>query len=92
MNSRDRFIPYPQIEKLAVIGDRRTAALIAADETIDCCVALATIARRSSIEREFFRRSLCKPLGTVPEEVGPSSCIFLGTVHCCSHTSNTFGL
>ncbi|MGH6737970.1 MAG: trehalase-like domain-containing protein, partial [Bradyrhizobium sp.] len=32
--SLPRFIPYPPIEKLGVIGDRRTAAVVAADGTI----------------------------------------------------------
>src|SRR5579872_4137357 len=31
---RPRFIPYPPIEKLGIIGDRRTAAMVAADGTI----------------------------------------------------------
>lgn len=31
----DRLIPYPAIERHAVIGDRRTAALVAADGTLD---------------------------------------------------------
>ncbi len=35
MNGRGGFVPYPPIEKHGVIGDRRTAALIAADGTID---------------------------------------------------------
>jgi GH15 family glucan-1,4-alpha-glucosidase len=32
---RPPFIPYPPIEKHGVIGDRRTAALVAADGTLD---------------------------------------------------------
>lgn len=35
--ARLRFIPYPPIERLAVIGDRRSAALVAADGTICWC-------------------------------------------------------
>jgi alpha,alpha-trehalase len=31
---RPPFIPYPPIERLGVIGDRRTAAIVAADGTI----------------------------------------------------------
>ena len=31
---RPPFIPYPPIERLGVIGDRRTAATVAADGTI----------------------------------------------------------
>ncbi len=35
MIERLAFIPYPPIEKHGVIGDRRTAALVAADGTLD---------------------------------------------------------
>ena len=35
MTERLPFIPYPPIEKHGVIGDRRTAALVAADGTLD---------------------------------------------------------
>ncbi|HEU5368720.1 MAG TPA: glycoside hydrolase family 15 protein [Ktedonobacterales bacterium] len=35
MTGRLPFIPYPPIEKHGVIGDRRTAALVAADGTLD---------------------------------------------------------
>jgi GH15 family glucan-1,4-alpha-glucosidase len=35
MTERLRFIPYQPIEKHGVIGDRRTAALVAADGTLD---------------------------------------------------------
>lgn len=34
MTERLSFIPYPPIEKHGVIGDRRTAALVAADGTL----------------------------------------------------------
>ena len=35
MKERQLFVPYPPIEQHGVIGDRRTAALIAADGTLD---------------------------------------------------------
>ncbi|HLW02923.1 MAG TPA: trehalase-like domain-containing protein [Ktedonobacterales bacterium] len=35
MSERLSFIPYPPIEKHGAIGDRRTAALVAADGTLD---------------------------------------------------------
>ena len=34
IQGRPLFIPYPPIERLGVIGDRRTAAMVAADGTI----------------------------------------------------------
>lgn len=48
---RPSFIPYPPIERLGVIGDRRTAAMVAADGTIcwwclpdfDGCTVFATL-------------------------------------------------
>ncbi len=35
MNEQQLFLPYPPIEQHGVIGDQRTAALIAADGTLD---------------------------------------------------------
>lgn len=35
MNEQQLFMPYPPIEQHGIIGDRRTAALIAADGTLD---------------------------------------------------------
>ncbi len=35
VTDRGQFIPYPPIERHGVIGDRRTAALVAADGTLD---------------------------------------------------------
>jgi len=36
VKERQRFVPYSPIEHHGVIGDRRTAALIASDGTLDC--------------------------------------------------------
>ncbi|RUL87947.1 glycoside hydrolase family 15 protein [Tautonia sociabilis] len=35
ISNLERFLPYPPVEQHGVIGDRRTAALVAADGTID---------------------------------------------------------